>query len=50
MGPEGDTPRVEVAVAAGPHTVLFVHPEHGRIQKEVYVDTGRTVLAAVRFD
>jgi hypothetical protein len=48
--PLGETPRVEVAVAAGPHTVLFVHPEHGRIQKEVYVDTGRTVLAAVRFD
>jgi len=48
--PLGETPRVEVAVAAGPHTVLFVHPEHGRIQKEVYVDSGRTVLAAVRFD
>jgi hypothetical protein len=39
-----------VAVAAGPHTVLFVHPEHGRISKEVYVDSGHTVLAAVRFD
>jgi hypothetical protein len=48
--PLGETPRVEVAVAAGPHTVLFVHPDYGRIQKEVYVDTGRTVLAAVRFD
>jgi hypothetical protein len=48
--PLGDTPRVEVAVAAGPHTVLFVHPELGRIQKDVYVDSGRTVLAAVRFD
>jgi hypothetical protein len=48
--PLGDTPRVEVVVAAGPHTVLFVHPDLGRIQKEVYVDSGRTVLAAVRFD
>jgi hypothetical protein len=48
--PLGDTPRVEIAVAAGMHTVLFVHPEHGRIQREVYVDSGRTVLAAVRFD
>jgi hypothetical protein len=48
--PLGATPRVEVTVAAGAHTVLFVHPEHGRIQKEVYVDSGRTVLAAVRFD
>jgi hypothetical protein len=48
--PLGDTPRVEIAVAAGMHTVLFVHPEHGRIQKEVYVDSGHTVLAAVRFD
>ena len=48
--PLGETPRVEVAVAAGPHTVLFVHPELGRIQKDVYVDSGRTVLAAVRFD
>jgi|SoiMethySBSTD1v2_1073268.scaffolds.fasta_scaffold01305_9 PEGA domain-containing protein len=48
--PLGDTPRVQVTVAAGPHTVLFVHPELGRIQKEVYVDSGRTVVTAVRFD
>jgi PEGA domain len=48
--PLGATPRVEVAVSPGAHTVVFVHPEHGRIFKEVYVDAGRTVLAAVRFD
>jgi len=47
--PLGGTPRIRVAVRPGPHTVLFVHPEHGRKSQTIHVDAGRTVLAAVRF-
>jgi hypothetical protein len=31
------------------HNVLFVHPEYGRIFREIRVDAGRAALAAVRF-
>ena len=47
--PLGETPRVQISVSAGVHTVLFVHPEYGRIFREVRVDAGRSSLAAVRF-
>ncbi len=47
--PIGGTPRVQVEVTPGHHRVLFVHPEHGRKLFDVYVDSGQTVLAAVRF-
>jgi hypothetical protein len=47
--PLGGTPRVGVTVAAGEHTVLFVHPNRGRKSVQVNVGPGGTVLAAVRF-
>lgn len=47
--PLGQTPKVGVPVSAGPHTVIFVHPEHGRKAKSVTVEAGQTVTATVRF-
>jgi serine/threonine-protein kinase len=47
--PLGKTPRAGVAAAAGPHTVVFIHPEHGRKQVSVSVVAGKTATAAVRF-
>ena len=47
--PLGKTPRAGVNVSAGSHTVVFIHPEHGRKQVVVTVIPGRTATAAVRF-
>ena len=47
--PLGQTPRVGVSVTPGPHTVIFVHPEHGRKAKSVTVEAGKTAAAIVRF-
>jgi hypothetical protein len=47
--PLGQTPKVGVSVSAGPHTVIFVHPEHGRKAKSVNVEAGKTAAAIVRF-
>lgn len=47
--PLGGTPRIGVAVAPGKHTVMFVHPEHGRKTITVTVRAGETKTAAVRF-
>lgn len=47
--PLGSTPKVGVSVPAGSHTVVFVHPEHGRKVRAVTVQAGQTATAAVRF-
>lgn len=47
--PLGKTPRAGVSVPAGSHTVVFIHPEHGRKQVSVNVGSGKTATAAVRF-
>lgn len=47
--PLGQTPKVGVSVNPGSHTVIFVHPEHGRKAKTVTVEAGKTATATVRF-
>jgi eukaryotic-like serine/threonine-protein kinase len=47
--PMGSTPKVGLSVTAGNHTVVFVHPEHGRKTRVVNVPTGGSATAAVRF-
>jgi serine/threonine-protein kinase len=47
--PLGQTPQVGMSVPAGAHTVVFVHPEHGRKVRSVTVQPGQTATAAVRF-
>lgn len=47
--PLGATPRMGVAVSPGNHTVVFVHPEHGRKVQQVSVGAGETKTAVVRF-
>jgi serine/threonine-protein kinase len=47
--PLGKTPKAGVSVAGGSHTVVFIHPEHGRKQVVVTVIPGRAATAAVRF-
>ena len=47
--PLGQTPKIGVSLKAGPHTVMFVHPEYGRKVKPVNVPAGGTATAAVRF-
>ncbi len=47
--PLGTTPKVGLSVSAGPHSVVFVHPEHGRKSRGVTVPAGGSVTAAVRF-
>lgn len=47
--PRGQTPQVGLSVPAGNHTVVFVHPEHGRKVKTVSVPAGGTATAVVRF-
>jgi hypothetical protein len=47
--PLGPTPKVGVSVSPGLHTVIFVHPEHGRKAKSVNVEAGKTAAAVVRF-
>jgi hypothetical protein len=47
--PIGQTPKVGVSVSPGTHTVVFVHPEHGRKVRTVNVAGGKSATAAVRF-
>jgi serine/threonine-protein kinase len=47
--PIGSTPKLGVKVAPGSHTVVFVHPQHGRKTSTVTVTAGGTATAAVRF-
>lgn len=47
--PIGSTPKLGVKVSAGAHTVVFVHPQHGRKITSVQVPAGGTGTAAVRF-
>jgi serine/threonine-protein kinase len=47
--PLGQTPKVGVSVTPGPHTVIFVHSEHGRKAKSVNIEAGKTAAAIVRF-
>ncbi|HKO51433.1 MAG TPA: PEGA domain-containing protein [Polyangiaceae bacterium] len=46
--PLGQAPRV-IQVPSGPHTVLFVHPERGRMSVTVNVRAGRTTSASADF-
>lgn len=47
--PLGSTPKMGVKVKAGSHTVVFVHPQHGRKTQTVNVAPGQTAVAVVRF-
>ncbi len=47
--PVGSTPLMGLAVSPGPHSVVFIHPEHGRKATGVKVEAGKTSTAAVRF-
>jgi serine/threonine protein kinase len=47
--PLGSTPKLNLSVAAGAHTVVFVHPEYGRKVVAVTVEAGQTAIAATRF-
>lgn len=47
--PLGPTPKMAVSVPAGTHTVIFVHPEHGRKAKSVSVTAGKTIPVVVKF-
>lgn len=46
--PLGKAPRV-VQLPPGPHTVLFIHPERGRMSVTVNVRAGRTTVASADF-
>jgi hypothetical protein len=46
--PVGKAPRI-IQVPSGPHTVLFVHPERGRVSVTVNVRAGRTTSASADF-
>ena len=46
--PLGKAPRV-IQLPSGPHTVLFVHPERGRMSVTVNVRPGRTTTASADF-
>lgn len=47
--PKGTTPVMGVKVPPGTHTVVFMHPKHGRKVRAVTVQPGKTATAAVRF-
>jgi serine/threonine-protein kinase len=47
--PKGTTPVIGVKVSPGTHTVVFMHPQHGRKVRAVTVQPGKTATAAVRF-
>ena len=46
--PMGETPRVNISLPAGTHTVTFVHPELGKKSVTVKVKPGKTATAAVK--
>ncbi len=47
--PLGMTPKAGISVSAGTHTVVFVHPEHGRKSASVTVKAGESKSVGVRF-
>jgi serine/threonine-protein kinase len=47
--PLGSTPKVDVPVPAGTHTVTFVHPDLGKKSVTVTVKAGESASASVRF-
>jgi hypothetical protein len=47
--PMGMTPLVGVSVSPGAHSVIFVHPEHGRKAASVSVEPGASRGVSVRF-
>jgi serine/threonine-protein kinase len=47
--PMGSTPLVGLKVSPGPHSVMFIHPEHGRKSSGTTVKAGGTATVAVRF-
>ena len=47
--PLGSTPKLNVSVAPGNHTVIFVHPEMGRKAKSVTVTAGKSIPVVVKF-
>lgn len=47
--PLGMTPKMGISVPAGPHTITFIHKEHGRKSSTVNVKPGSVATAAVRF-
>ena len=47
--PMGQTPRMGVSVAPGPHTVVFVNSEFGRKAKTINVEAGKSATVVVRF-
>jgi hypothetical protein len=46
--PLGKTPK-SATVTPGQHTVVFVHPEHGRKAKTVNVTAGQKATLTVKF-
>jgi hypothetical protein len=46
--PLGQTPQ-RIAVDPGPHTIIFVHPEHGRSRSSVSIGPGQTRKLHARF-
>lgn len=48
--PLGGTPKNGITVEPGMHTVIFVHPEHGRKAKGVNAQLGRTINVVAKFE
>jgi serine/threonine-protein kinase len=47
--PMGQTPKMGVSVAPGPHTVMFVNADKGRKSQSITVVAGKTSTVVVRF-
>jgi serine/threonine-protein kinase len=47
--PYGSTPKTDISLPAGSHTVTFVHPDLGRKSVTVTIEPGKSATAAVRF-
>jgi len=45
----GSTPRVDITIPSGVHTVTFVHPDFGKRSVTVTVKPGQAATASVRF-
>jgi len=48
--PLGSTPKVDVSVPAGSHTVTFIHPDLGKKSVTIQVKAGESKTAAVKFN
>jgi hypothetical protein len=48
--PLGGTPKNGLTVEPGMHTVIFVHPEHGRKAKGVNAQAGKTISVVAKFE